>query len=94
MTNEHVSTWTASIYTVHLTILPCGSACVYIYTKKSIGDSAFSTAASRLWNELSVNIHASGTVSIFRKRLKTYVLLDISINSFFLNDRHCVIISV
>ena len=30
MSNEHVSTWVASVYTVHVTMFPCGSACVYI----------------------------------------------------------------
>ena len=33
-------------------------------TKRCIGDSEFAT---RLWNELPVNIRASGTVSMFRK---------------------------
>ena len=28
--NEHVSTWTASVYTVHVAMFPRGSACVYI----------------------------------------------------------------
>ena len=41
-------------------------------TKKCIGDSAFGAAAPRLWNELHVNIRASGTLSMFRKCLKTY----------------------
>ena len=30
MSNEHVSTWTASVYTVNVTMFPRGSACVYI----------------------------------------------------------------
>ena len=30
MSNEHVSMWTASVYTVHVTMFPRGSACVYI----------------------------------------------------------------
>ena len=30
MSNEHVSTWTASVYTVHVAMFPRGSACVYI----------------------------------------------------------------
>ena len=30
MSNEHVSTWTASVYTIHATMYPRGSACVYI----------------------------------------------------------------
>ena len=31
MSNEHVSTWTASVHTVNVTVLPhCCSACVYI----------------------------------------------------------------
>ena len=44
-------------------------------TKKCIGDSAFGAAAPRLWNELPVNIRASGTLSMFRKRLKTYLFI-------------------
>ena len=42
-------------------------------TKKCVGDSAFGAAAPRLWNELPVNIRASGTLPIFRKYLKTYL---------------------
>ena len=42
-------------------------------TKKCIGDSAFGAAATRIWNELPVNIRASGTLSVFRKCLKTYL---------------------
>jgi len=30
MSKEHVSTWTHSVYTVHVTMFPRGSACVYI----------------------------------------------------------------
>ena len=44
-------------------------------TKKCIGDSAFGAAAPRLWNELPVNIRASGTLSMFRKCLKTYLII-------------------
>ena len=40
-------------------------------TKKCIGDLVFVAAAPRLWNELPVNICASGTLSMFRKCLKT-----------------------
>ena len=35
ISNEHVSTWTASVYTVHVTMFLCGSACVYIYVVKT-----------------------------------------------------------
>ena len=44
-------------------------------TKKCIGDSAFGAAAPRLWNELPVNIRASGTLPMFRKCLKTYLFI-------------------
>ena len=44
-------------------------------TKKCIGDSAFGAAAPRLWNELPVNIRTSGTLSMFRKCLKTYLFI-------------------
>ena len=44
-------------------------------TKKCIGDSAFGAAAPRLWNELPVKIRASGTLSMFRKCLKTYLFI-------------------
>ena len=37
--------------------------------KKCIGDSAFGAVTSRLWNELHVNIRASGTLPMFRKCL-------------------------
>ena len=40
-------------------------------TKKCIGNSAFGAAAPRLWNELPLNIRASGTLSMFRIFLKT-----------------------
>ena len=30
MSNEHVSAWTASVYTAHVTMFPRGSACVHI----------------------------------------------------------------
>ena len=30
MSNKQVSVWTASVYTVHVTMFPRGSACVYI----------------------------------------------------------------
>ena len=44
--------------------------------------SAFGAAVPRLWNDLPVNIQASGTLSVFRKRLKTYLnSKDIIINS-------------
>jgi len=57
-------------------------------TKKCVGNSAFGAAAPRLWNNLPVNFRASGTLPIFRKLLKTYLLLDISINlnSFEMTD--------
>ena len=42
-------------------------------TKKCIGDTAFGAAVPRLWNELPVNIRASGTLSMFRKCLKAYL---------------------
>ena len=29
MSNEHVSTWTASVYTVHVIMFPRSSACAY-----------------------------------------------------------------
>ena len=29
MSNEHLSTWSASVYMVHVTVFPRGSACVY-----------------------------------------------------------------
>ena len=44
-------------------------------TKKCIGDSAFAAAAPRLWNELPVNIRAFGTLSMFRKCLKTHIFI-------------------
>ena len=53
-------------------------------TKKCVGDSAFGTAALRLWNELPLNIHASGILPMFRKYLKTY--LSINLNCFEMTD--------
>ena len=50
-------------------------------TKNCTGDSTFGTAAHRLWKELPVNILASGTLSMLRKCLKAYLLLDISTES-------------
>ena len=44
-------------------------------TKKCIGVSAFGAAAPRLWNEIPVNIRASGTLSMFRKCLKTSLFI-------------------
>ena len=44
-------------------------------TKKCIGDLAFGAAAPRLWNELPVNIRASGTLPMFGKCLKTYLFI-------------------
>ena len=44
-------------------------------TKKCTGDSAFGAAAPRLWNELPVNIRATGTLSIFIRYLKTYIFI-------------------
>ena len=44
-------------------------------TKKCIGDSAFGAASPRLWNNLPVNIRAVGTLSVFRKYLKTYLFI-------------------
>ena len=43
-------------------------------TKKCIGGSVFGEAAPRLWNELPVNVLASGTLPMFRKCLKTYLV--------------------
>ena len=47
-------------------------------TKKCVGDSAFGAAAPRLWNVLPLNIHASGTLPMFRKYLKTYLLINLN----------------
>ena len=44
-------------------------------TKTCIGDSGCGAAAPRLWNVLPVNIRASGTLSVFRKCLKTYLFI-------------------
>ena len=44
-------------------------------TKKCIGDSALGAASPRLWNNLPVNIRAAGTLSRFRKSLKTYLFI-------------------
>ena len=44
-------------------------------TKKCVGDLAFGAAAPRLWNELPLNIRASGTLPMFRKYLKTYLFI-------------------
>ena len=44
-------------------------------TKKCIGDSAFGAAAPRVWNELPVNIRASGTLSMFKKCLKMHLFI-------------------
>ena len=41
-------------------------------TKRCIGDSEF---APRQWNELPVNILASGTLYMFRKCLKIYIII-------------------
>ena len=50
--------------------------------RKRFGDSAFGAAAPRLWNELPLNICASGTLPMFRKYLKTYLFI-ISIIYYF-----------
>ena len=44
-------------------------------TKKCNGDSAFGAAVPRLRNELPVNIRVVGTLSMFRKFLKTYLFI-------------------
>ena len=44
-------------------------------TKKCVDDSVFGAAAPRLWNELPLNIRASGTLPMFRKYLKTYLFI-------------------
>jgi hypothetical protein len=37
----------------------------------TIGDRAFSVAASRAWNDLSPTVQSAGTLELFRRRLKT-----------------------
>ena len=41
-------------------------------TKKRAGDSSFSAAAPRLWNDLPVPLRESVSVPVFRRVLKTY----------------------
>ena len=48
---------------------------LYRINKKCIGDSVFDAAAPRLWNELPVNIRASGKLPMFRKYVKTYLFI-------------------
>ena len=56
-------------------------------TKKCICDSAFGSAAPRLWNELPVNIRSSGTLSMFRKCLNTHLfILHFNSNCFEMTD--------
>ena len=42
----------------------------------SFGDRAFSRAAPRLWNSLPYTIRASDSVAIFKRRLKTHMILS------------------
>ena len=40
---------------------------------KSYGDRAFSVAAPKYWNDIPLDIKLSGSVDVFKSRLKTYL---------------------
>ena len=40
---------------------------------KSYGDRAFSVAAPKHWNDIPLDIKLSGSVDVFKSRLKTYL---------------------
>ena len=40
---------------------------------KSYGDRAFSVAAPKQWNDIPLDIKLSGSVDVFKSRLKTYL---------------------
>ena len=51
---------------------------------KSYGDRAFSVAAPKHWNEISLDIKLSRLVDVFKSRLKTYLLDLLLVDSLFL----------
>ena len=44
-------------------------------TKITLGDRAFACAAPRLWNDLPYDIRKSASVNMFKRRLKTHLLM-------------------
>ena len=47
---------------------------------KTYSDRSFSACAPKLWNQLSDNIRAAGSVTIFKRQLKTHLFKDVYIN--------------
>ena len=47
---------------------------------KTYGDRSFSACAPELWNQLPDNIREAGSVTIFKRRLKTHLFKDVYIN--------------
>ena len=45
-------------------------------SKHSWGDRSFVVAAPRLWNELPLSIRTSPSLEVFKKNLKTYLMLQ------------------
>jgi len=54
--------------------------CTWLST---VGDRAFPVARCRLWNSLSPDVTSASTLSVFRNRLKTYLLPIISFLTVF-----------
>ena len=50
----------------------------------SAGDRAFSVAGPKLWNKLPMHIKQSSNVCVFKRKLKTHVLINFTINLLFL----------
>ena len=45
-------------------------------TKGMHGDRAFSVAGPTLWNELPMSLRESGSLDIFKKKLKTHLFIE------------------
>ena len=52
---------------------------------KTYGDRSFSACAPKLWNQLPNNIRAAGSVALFKRQLKTHLLMYISTNYIWIS---------
>ena len=68
---------------------------------KTYDDRSFSACAPKLWNQLPNNIWSAGSVSIFKRQLKTHLFKDVHINELcgyhhlsFDNGMQCAFVHV
>ena len=56
------------------------------------GDRAFSVAAAKLWNSLPLDIRNSGSITLFKRKLKTFLFKKDNLLFFFYKIFNCRIV--